>query len=264
MTKNVVTFGKVTLMGSAAVIKLIDALAGKREAYQGAVHEAAVQALGRYAYDGDLTLVLRLMGGWYGKKGSDGKYVKTSEHPTTILGTDRGWLIDWLARFSDLRFNAKGMLYRINPNGATYTTLLQSFPDGKVNEYGKAVDMTGAINNPFWTLDKAAANGRRNQVDFLNIMSIAMSAGKRIENAVQANDEDADADTYVADQLEMMRGLAAALAKTTEDFIKANGINVADLEAQRLIRKQSAASTETVAANDVVAPKAGEPVADAV
>lgn len=241
-----VVIGGVTLASMADNVKRIDAIQGKREAYQQEVHDVAMQALATYANSGDNTLVLRLLGGISEKRipGST-EYRQTAAHPG-VLGVDRGWLMDWFARFSDLRFNGKKSGDKKIPDGAIYimapgakTTIALREELGTIeggDGISRIVDLKGAAKNPWWTLEKAKANGQRNAIDLLNLFSITASLSKRLETARQRQEE-GEAGAIVEAQDAQMEAYAKAMLAAHEAWIAANKIDVADLEAERVKRK---------------------------
>ncbi len=268
MPAKVLKIGGVTLLAQADVVKRITAIKGQRETYQQEVHDVALQALAHYANSGDNTLILRLVGGFSRKrKPGSNEYLKTAEH-SGVLGIDRGWIIDWLARFSDIRFNGSerhvtanrlagdtppAYIYIMDP--AAKTTLALREQIGTIeggDGVTRTVNLEQAAANPYWTLDKAVANGQRNAIDLLNLYSITGSLRKRMETAFQKQEE-GDAGAVIAEQADAMEAYVKAMEAAHEAFLKANAKtlpSVADLEAERVKRKAQAGQ----AAADVARP----------
>lgn len=256
----------ITLAAVGDVIKRIDAVKGKRESYQNEVHDVAVQALAHYANNGDNTLLLRLVGGFSRKrKPGSNDYVKTAEH-SGVLGIDRGWIVDWLARFSDIRFNGSerhatanrlagdtpsAYIYIMDPTAKTTLAHREAIGSITGNDgVTRTVDLAGAAKTPYWTLEKAQANGQRNAIDLLNLFSITGSLRKRYETALQKQEE-GEAGVIIAEQADKMEAYVKAMEAAHEAFMKSNkDVNVIELEGERAKRKLLAGQAEA----DVVRP----------
>jgi len=258
MPAKVLKIGGVTLLAQADVVKRITAIKGQRETYQQEVHDVALQALAHYANSGDNTLILRLVGGFSRKrKPGANEYLKTAEH-SGVLGIDRGWLIDWLARFSDIRFNGSerhatanrlakdtpsAYIYIMDPTAKTTQALRTEIGTTEGGDgVTRTVNLVEAAKNPYWTLDKAVANSQRNGIDLLNLYSITGSLRKRVETAMQRREE-GDKGAIVDAQLDAMESYVKAMEAAHEAFLKANAKtlpSVADLEAERVKRKAQA------------------------
>lgn len=263
-----VKLANITLASSADVIKRIDGIKVKRETYQQDLHETAVQALAHYANSGDNTLILRLVGGFSRKRvpGSN-DYKKTNEFPG-VLGIDRGWIVDWLAQFSDIRFNGSerhatanrlagdtpsAYIYVMDPKAKT--TLAHREAIGTLeggDGVTRIVNLEKAAATPYWTLEKAKANGQRNAIDLLNMFSITASLEKRLATAEQKQEEGDDG-AIIREQHDLMASYVKAMQEADAAWRKANAVNdskIVELEAERVKRKALAGQAEA----DVVRP----------
>jgi hypothetical protein len=239
---------KFQLMAGAALQKRIDTFGKTMATTQQEAQDIGVQCLAHYAEHGDFTLLARFIGAKIGKRRKgERKFTITDDFPG-VTGTFRKNIVAWIARFSDIRFNGEGMLYRMNRKSETFTAFHATIGN-VLSKAGMAVDVDAAAAAPWWTLEGAQRDASRNAIDLLNLLAIADSIPKRIATALEndAEREEGDAHTYVPEQLDAMRAFAAAIEKAKDDFVKSQKINVVDLKAQREARKAS----NTVAPADV-------------
>lgn len=237
-------------------------------ATQQEAHDIGVQVLAHYAEHGDLTLYARFVGAKIGsRKKGERKFTITDDFPG-VCGTLRKNIVLWAAKFSDLRFNGDGMLYRMNRKSESFIAFHATI-GGKLSKAGQAVDVDTAADNPWWTLDGARRDASRNAIDLLNLFAIVDSIPKRIESAMEADAEREPGDeshAYVPEQLDAMREFAEAVEAAKAAFIKRQHINVVELKAERELRKAKVSAADVArpvttgaaaAANDGVDRSAG-------
>lgn len=236
---------KLPALQSGKVLQTrIDKFGAVIKSTQQEAHDIALQTLMHYDKHGDLTLAARFLGAKIGHKPKGAKKYVITDDFEGVTGTLRKNVVAWFAKYSDLRFNGEGMIYRLNRKSATFLAHVESLG-------GKVVDAQAAAENPWFTLEGATRDASRNAIDLLNLIAIAESISKRINTAIEADAERGPEDTghaYVPEQLDAMKAFAAAIEKTTDTFVKANKVNVIDLQAARVKRKaevgQSVADTE--------------------
>lgn len=253
-----------TLQAGKVLQTRIDKFGATIKATQVEAHDIALQTLMHYDKHGDFTLLARFIGAKVGHKPKGAKKFVITDDFEGQTGTFRKNIVAWFAKYSDIRFNGDGMLYRMNRKSATFAAHVEA-------NGGKAVNVEEAAANPWFTLDGAKRDASRNAIDLLNLIAIAESVSKRINTAIEADAERAEGDTghaYVPEQLQAMKDFAAAIEKTTDLFIKNNKVSVVNLQAERIKRKgeagQAAADVErpvTTGANPAAPGAAGEQVA---
>lgn len=252
---------KLVLQSGAVLQKRIDAFAKTVKATQQEAHDIGVQVVGHYEKHDDYTLIARFVGAKIGKRRKGERKFTISDDFPGVCGTLRKNVVAWLTRFTDLRFNGEGMIYRMNRKSETYLAHV-------AQNNGKPVDVETAAATPWWTLDGAQRDASRNAIDLLNLLAMADSIGKRIQTAIDADAEREKGDeshAYVPEQLGDMKAFADAIQKAKDDFIAARKVNVVNLKAEREARK----AAKPVAGADVARPvttgaaAAGTPLSEA-
>lgn len=224
------------LIAGKALQTRIDKFGKTVEATQQEAHDIGLQCLMHYDQHGDYTLAARFLGAKIGHKPKGAKkFVITDDFPG-VCGTLRKNVVAWFAKYSDIRFNGDGMLYRMNRKSQTFLAHVEQ------ND-GKAVNVEAAAANPWWTLEGARRDSSRNAIDLLNLIAIVESVSKRINSAIEADAErtdDDDGHAYVPEQLDLMKKFAAESQKLVDNFVKKEKVDVVDLQAARVKRKAEA------------------------
>lgn len=262
----------IKLMAGAALQKRIDAFGKVIQTTQQEAQDIGVQCLAHYAEHGDFTLLARFIGAKIGKRRKgERKFTITDDFPG-VTGTFRKNLVAWVAKYSDIRFNGEGMLYRMNRKSESFVAWHKTIGN-KLSTAGMAVDPDAAAADPWWKGENARRDASRNAIDLLNLLAIVQSVSKRVNTALEADAEreEGEAHTYVPEQLDLMRQLAKDADALAERFVKANKVNVVQLKAEREARKAGISPADQVrpvttgaqpdanAGNDA-GPAAGTPV----
>lgn len=225
----------IKLQTTKALNTRIDAFGKVVQSTQHEAHEIGIQCLAHYAKHGDLTLFARFVGGKIGsRKKGERKFTITDDFPG-VCGTFRKAIVAWAAKYSDLRFNGDGMVYRMNRTSESYKAFLPTI-GGELSEGGQAVNVEMAEADPWFEGDGAKRDASVRQLDLLNLIKIAESIAKRLERAKESDAEDGG--VIVAGQLEKMEAFAAAITKATEAFTKKEHVNVVELVAEREARRE--------------------------
>lgn len=202
--------------------------------------DIGVQCLAHYAEHGDLTLFARFVGGKIGKKApKDRKYTITDDFPG-VCGVMRKSIVAWAAKFSDLRFNGDGMVYRMNRASESFKAFHPTI-GSVLSKAGQAVNVDMAEAEAWYDGDGAKRDASVRQLDLLNLIAIAASIAKRLEKAKEQDAEDGG--VIVPGQLEKMEAFAAAITAATAAFEKKENVNVVVLQAEREARAKAAAQT---------------------
>lgn len=193
-------------------------------------HEIAVAVLKHYDDHGDYTLIVRFVGGWIGEKPKGQTKFIEKERFNGVCGTLRKNIVAWFAEFSDIRFNDKGMVYRMSPKSAPYAELMERIKT--LSDNGRAVNVSMGEESPWFTLNGAKRDASVGPLDLLSLLHMARRINSRLTKAISS-------DTVADDELGAMTAFAKSMDEAINTFTEVNNINVVDLEKAREARAKA-------------------------